>query len=169
DEETVDALIDQGRRWLDAGALQLVIEARESACGVGLFDQDGHFNPAYADRFVDAFGHEILMFEAPNKASQFALLNYFGREVHLCNVRLEESLRVEIYRRGLHSDAFAQENLRPYKRALTMLEVRWNKVDCGIEGNRGDLLSLSPELPCCCASTHGHARACCHYWGWQSG
>ena len=123
DDETIDALIDQGRRWLDAGALQLVIEARESACGVGLFDQNGHFNPAYADRFVDAFGHEILMFEAPNKASQFALLNYFGREVHLCNVRLEELLRVEIYRRGLHSDAFAKENLRPHKRALAGLEV----------------------------------------------
>jgi phosphosulfolactate synthase len=33
--------------------------------------------------------------------------------VHLCNVRLEELLRVEIYRRGLHSDAFGQKNLRP--------------------------------------------------------
>jgi phosphosulfolactate synthase len=53
------------------------------------------------------------MFEAPNKPSQFALLNHLGREVHLCNVRLEELLRVEIYRRGLHSDAFAKENLRP--------------------------------------------------------
>jgi phosphosulfolactate synthase len=28
-------------------------------------------------------------------------------------VRLEELLRVEIYRRGLHSDAFGRENLRP--------------------------------------------------------
>jgi phosphosulfolactate synthase len=53
------------------------------------------------------------MFEAPNKPSQFALLNHFGREVHLCNVRLEELLRVEIYRRGLHSDAFGHTNLRP--------------------------------------------------------
>jgi phosphosulfolactate synthase len=33
--------------------------------------------------------------------------------VRLCNVRLEELLRVEIYRRGLHSDAFGKENLRP--------------------------------------------------------
>ena len=53
------------------------------------------------------------MFEAPNKSSQFALLNHFGRDVHLCNVRLEELLRVEIYRRGLHSDAFGRTNLRP--------------------------------------------------------
>jgi phosphosulfolactate synthase len=33
--------------------------------------------------------------------------------VRLCNVRLEELLRVEIYRRGLHSDAFGMDNLRP--------------------------------------------------------
>jgi phosphosulfolactate synthase len=114
-DDTMESLIEQGRDWLDAGALQLVIEARESACGVGLFDAEGHFNPEYADRFVEVFGHDVVMFEAPNKSSQFALLNHFGREVHLCNVRLEELLRVEIYRRGLHSDAFAKENLRPRK------------------------------------------------------
>ena len=121
DEDTVESLIEQGRRWLDAGALQLVIEARESACGVGLFDGEGKFNPAYADRFVEAFGHELVMFEAPNKPSQFTLLDHFGREVHLCNVRLEELLRVEIYRRGLHSDAFAKDNLRPRKTEIAEL------------------------------------------------
>lgn len=113
DEDEVAALIDQGKRWLDAGALQLVVEARESAKGVGLFDGEGNFNAAFADGFAEAFGHEVVMFEAPNKSSQFALLDHFGRSVHLCNVRLEELLRVEIYRRGLHSDAFAKENLRP--------------------------------------------------------
>ncbi len=112
-EDTVGQLIDQGRRWLDAGALQLVVEARESARGVGLFNDAGDFNPGFADRFVAAFSLKTVMFEAPNKPSQFALLNHFGREVHLCNVRLEEVLRVEIYRRGLHSDAFGQEKLRP--------------------------------------------------------
>jgi phosphosulfolactate synthase len=111
--DTVEALIDQGKRWLDAGAVQLVVEARESAKGVGLFDDNENFNAAFADRFVGAFGHDRLMFEAPNKSSQFVLLDHFGRQVHLCNVRLEELLRVEIYRRGLHSDAFAKENLRP--------------------------------------------------------
>ena len=112
-EDTVGQLIEQGKRWLGAGGLQLVVEARESAQGVGLFDDQGNFNSAYADRFASAFGFGIVMFEAPNKPSQFALLDHFGREVHLCNVRLEELLRVEIYRRGLHSDAFAKSNLRP--------------------------------------------------------
>jgi phosphosulfolactate synthase len=112
--QVVERLIEQGRRWLEAGALQLVVEARESAMGVGLFDGKGNLNISFADRFVDEFGHGIIMFEAPNKQSQFALLDHFGCEVHLCNVRLEELLRVEIYRRGLHSDAFCKDNLRPH-------------------------------------------------------
>jgi len=106
-------LIAQGRRWLDAGARELVVEARESAQGVGLFDAAGNFSGVLADRFAHEFGLETLMFEAPTKPSQFALLDHFGPHVRLCNVRLEELLRVEIYRRGLHSDAFCKENLRP--------------------------------------------------------
>jgi phosphosulfolactate synthase len=112
-KNVVQSLINQGRKWLEAGALQLVVEGRESAKGVGLFNDEGKMNKSYADRFVKAFGHDVVMFEAPNKPSQFALLDHFGRDVHLCNVRLEEVLRVEIYRRGLHSDAFGKKNLRP--------------------------------------------------------
>jgi phosphosulfolactate synthase len=115
--DVVDGLIEQGRRWLDAGAQELVIEARESAKGVGVFDADGNFDPALADRFARAFGLEVTVFEAPNKPSQFALLDHFGPHVRLSNVRLEELLRVEIYRRGLHSDAFQRENLRPARPA----------------------------------------------------
>jgi phosphosulfolactate synthase len=111
--DVVQQLVDQGKRWLDAGALELVVEARESARDVGLFDANGNFNSAYAERFVEAFGIKTLSFEAPNKPSQFMLLNHFGPAVRVCNVRLEELLRVEIYRRGLHSDAFLHDNLRP--------------------------------------------------------
>lgn len=112
-DRTAVHLVEQGWRWLDAGAVQLVVEGRESAVGVGLFDDAGNFNASLADRFAEEFGLETVCFEAPNKPSQFALLDHFGPEVHLCNVRLEEILRVEIYRRGLHSDAFGKDNLRP--------------------------------------------------------
>lgn len=121
-DRTLSAWIEQGKEWLDAGAVQLVVEARESARGVGLFDQNGHLNTSYAERFVDAFGFDTVVFEAPNKPSQFALLNHFGRDVHLCNVRLEELLRVEIYRRGLHSDAFGHTNLRPVSPAVFAIQ-----------------------------------------------
>jgi phosphosulfolactate synthase len=111
-----DELIEKGRRWLEAGAVRLVIEARESAEDVGLFSEPGRFDARQAERFVQAFGLETVLFEAPDKASQFALISHFGPSVQLGNVRLEEVLRVEIYRRGLHSDAFGQDNLRPSPR-----------------------------------------------------
>jgi len=113
--DVVAELIDQGKRWIDAGAAEIVVEARESAMGVGLFDGEGKLNTYFAERFADAFGFASVVFEAPNKQSQFALLNHFGRDVRLSNVRLEELLRVEIYRRGLHSDAFSKSNLRPVR------------------------------------------------------
>lgn len=113
----IGELIDQGRQWLDAGASELIVEARESARGVGLFDLAGDLNRSFADRFAEAFGLGVVTFEAPNKPSQFALLDHFGSRVRLSNVRLEELLRVEIYRRGLHSDAFGKDNLRPRARS----------------------------------------------------
>ncbi len=111
--EVVEELVLKGHRWLEAGAEELVIEARESAQGVGLFDERGRFNGALADTFANAFGLDAITFEAPTKPSQFALLDHFGPAVRLCNVRLEEVLRVEIYRRGLHSDAFGKRQLAP--------------------------------------------------------
>jgi phosphosulfolactate synthase len=111
--DVVDGLIGRAQEWLDAGARQIVVEARESARGVGLFDEQGTLNAAFAERFVRAFGLATVVFEAPEKRSQFALLDHFGNAVLLSNVRLEELLRVEIYRRGLHADAFGRPNLRP--------------------------------------------------------
>jgi phosphosulfolactate synthase len=65
------------------------------------------------------FGEEKTVYEAPIKKSQFALMDFFGPRVFLGNIRLEEVLRVEIYRRGLHSDAFQRENLRPRGPSVT--------------------------------------------------
>jgi phosphosulfolactate synthase len=105
--------IVEGLSWLEAGADRLVIEARESARGVGLFDVNERLNADLADKLVAGLGLERLVFEAPTKVSQFALLDHYGHDVQLSNVRLEELLRVEIYRRGLHADAFSKEKLRP--------------------------------------------------------
>jgi phosphosulfolactate synthase len=107
DAQEVDGLVELGRRWLGVGARALVVEGRESARDVGLFGEDGTANLSYAERFVEAFGFEQVIFEAPTKQSQFTLLRHFGSDVRLANVRLDELLRVEIYRYGLHSDAFA--------------------------------------------------------------
>jgi phosphosulfolactate synthase len=113
DEAAISRLLEEGRRWLGAGASRLIVEARESASQIGLFGPDGELDVALAERFAQAFGLEVVVFEAPTKASQFALLAHFGPQVRLSNVPLDELLRVEIYRRGLHSDAFANPRLRP--------------------------------------------------------
>jgi len=113
DSAGLSELIDEGNRWLEAGARRLVIEARESASDIGLFDAQGKLAAAHAERFVDAFGLQLLVFEAPTKSSQFALIEHFGPLVQLGNLPMDEVLRVETYRRGLHSDAFANARLRP--------------------------------------------------------
>lgn len=119
-EEVLDRLLRLGWDWLEAGASELVIEARESAQGVGIFGTDGTPRFDFADRIVEAFGIDKVVFEAPDKRSQFALLSHFGPPVNLSNVRLEEVLRIEIYRRGLHSDAYGEPMLRPDR--VTVLE-----------------------------------------------
>ncbi len=119
DDATVDGLVRRGQQWLEAGAVELVIEGRESADEIGIFRKGGVLNAELADRLAEAFGLAHTVFEAPTKSSQFALLNHFGPQVRLGNVRLEEVLRVEIYRRGLHSDAFLQPRLRPRARGLS--------------------------------------------------
>lgn len=115
-QQHVEEAISAGKRWLHAGATRLIIEARESGQAIGLFDYAGTLNTTFADAFAQAFGLDQITFEAPTKASQFALLSHFGKQVRISNVRLEELLRVEIFRRGLHSDAFALPQLRPQTR-----------------------------------------------------
>jgi len=104
-----EQLVERGHRWLTAGAKQIVVEGRESAQGIGLFDETGRLNTDFAETFVSAWGIATTVFEAPTKRSQFDLLTHFGNDVNLSNVRMEEILRVEIYRRGLHADSFYRE------------------------------------------------------------
>ena len=56
---------------------------------VGVFGEKGEFNPVAADRFAEAYGLDVAVYEAPTKPSQFAFLNHFGPDVHLSNVRIE--------------------------------------------------------------------------------
>jgi phosphosulfolactate synthase len=111
--ETVQHLIDQGDRWLNAGAMQLATESHSPGHATGVFDAKGQFNPSFADRLVRAFGLEMVTFAAPDPAAQIAILDHFGRDAHICNVRLEDLLVVESFRRGLQTTAFLSERLHP--------------------------------------------------------
>ncbi|MEN9582304.1 MAG: hypothetical protein RL641_258 [Candidatus Parcubacteria bacterium] len=108
DTGTLDKQINTGKSWLDQGAQYIVIEALESAHNVGIFDTDGNLISKVVDQILKAFNNnfENLVFEAPTKSSQFQLIDYLGEKVILSNIRLEEILRVHIYRLGLHSKSF---------------------------------------------------------------
>jgi phosphosulfolactate synthase len=113
--DALEQLISEGKQWLDAGALELAVKASNRGDGSGLFDckDDGTFRDVMADRLAHEFGLTVVMFKTATNASQFAFLDHFGPQVRLSNVRLEDLLRVEIYRRALHCDAFASEKARP--------------------------------------------------------
>jgi phosphosulfolactate synthase len=107
-EETLRGQVEVAKQWIDNGARYIVIEAKEDAVDVGLFDESGNLQRKLADSLVHQFGSNInlLQFEAPTKKSQFQLIDHFGSEIKVSNVRLEEIARVQIYRLGLHPKAF---------------------------------------------------------------
>lgn len=109
-EQNLGDLLDKTKQWLDAGAEEIVVEAKESAQDVGLFDKQGKIDFGAAEKFLEVAQGDfsLIQFEAPTKASQFALIDHFGPRIQLSNVRLDELLRVEIYRHGLHSQSFQQ-------------------------------------------------------------
>jgi len=94
---------------LDAGALQLVVEARESAAGVGLFDDAGRFNAAYADQ-SRTLSPGRGVFEAPTKPSQFRCWTTLAGKCTCATCDWRSCCEWNLPR-ALHSDAFEKENL----------------------------------------------------------
>jgi len=85
-------------RWLDAGAQAIVVEARESAQQVGLFDASGG-STSRRRRHLPPLRDGRTIFEAPNKRSQFDSSATLATRCTSATSGAEV-LRVEIYRRG---------------------------------------------------------------------
>jgi phosphosulfolactate synthase len=85
-----------------AGASYVIIEARESGIGVGIFDRSGHVRPRLFEALVTAIVEpEHVIWEAPLHEQQAFLIRALGPEVNLGNVRPEDALVLEALRRGL--------------------------------------------------------------------
>jgi phosphosulfolactate synthase len=85
-----------------AGATYVVIEARESGFGVGIFDRSGHVRPRLFEALVTALDDaQHVIWEAPLHEQQAFLIHALGPEVNLGNVRPEDVLVLEALRRGL--------------------------------------------------------------------
>src|SRR5919109_1662438 len=109
-------------RELDAGADQVILEARESGT-VGIYDRAGAPAAEMIQRIVERAGRDRLVFEAPRKEQQLWMVRALGPEVNLGNVAPEEALSLATLRTGLRGDTFGEMHLhglgqlRPFRRA----------------------------------------------------
>lgn len=90
---------------LAAGADYVIVEARESG-NVGIFQANGEPDRAFLrDAHIAAGANgSRLIWEAPRKEQQVALLETLGLHVNLGNIATGDVLSVETLRRGLRGD-----------------------------------------------------------------
>jgi phosphosulfolactate synthase len=95
--------VEQIERDLDAGAWKVIAEARESGTA-GIYRADGEVRSGLIDEIAHAVDPERMIFEAPLKAQQVWLLEFFGSECNLGNIAPSDVLSLETLRLGLRSD-----------------------------------------------------------------
>lgn len=102
-----EQLAAQAQADLENGVEFVVIEARESGRGVGIFDQQGEVNTPLFEKLTSQIDRpEKLIWEAPQKKQQTLLINHFGPNVNLGNVAPSDLLGLEALRMGLRWDTY---------------------------------------------------------------
>jgi phosphosulfolactate synthase len=92
---------------LEAGAVKVIVEGRESGTGAGIFSAAGLVKTDELEQIVTELADPTrLMWEAPLKSQQAVLIARFGPNVSLGNIPPAEVLAVEALRRGLRGDTF---------------------------------------------------------------
>ncbi|MFC2168962.1 phosphosulfolactate synthase [Acidobacteriota bacterium] len=97
---------------MDTGALKVIIEAREAGKGVGIFDQQGKIKEDEVDSIISGVEDvNCLIWEAPLKNQQQALILRLGPNVNLGNIPSDEILALEALRQGVRGDTLKREYL----------------------------------------------------------
>ncbi len=91
---------------LAMGVSWVIIEARESGQGIGIFDNQGGVIEEKLNQLNQSVPQEKLIWEAPLKKQQARLINKFGPNVNLGNIPPTEALALEALRIGLRSDTW---------------------------------------------------------------
>lgn len=92
---------------LEAGAALVIVEGRESGECAGIYEDSGKLRDAIVDQLaahLPASALSKVMWEAPKKSQQTALIQRFGNQVNLGNIAPSDVLSVECLRRGLRAD-----------------------------------------------------------------
>jgi len=98
---------------MESGAFKVIIEAREAGKGVGIYDQEGKVREDEMENIIAGVKDlNCLIWEAPIKNQQQALILRFGSNVNLGNIPQEEALTLEALRRGLRGDTLKKAYLK---------------------------------------------------------
>ncbi|ABS70267.1 Phosphosulfolactate synthase (plasmid) [Xanthobacter versatilis] len=103
-------LAEQALQDLECGAAWVIVEARESGHGIGIYDNAGALKDGFLEEIASLMGKSTdrLIWEAPQKDQQAALVRRFGANVSLGNVAAREALALEALRSGLHYETLSQ-------------------------------------------------------------
>jgi phosphosulfolactate synthase len=101
--ETIAATVNED---LMAGASWVIIEARESGTGIGIYDPNGAILSEKLEALRKSLPPDRIIWEAPQKNQQAGLINVFGPNVNLGNVPATEVMALEALRQGLRSDTW---------------------------------------------------------------
>ncbi len=94
------------------GAFKVIIEAREAGKGVGIFDTEGKVKNEEIDNIIAGVKDtDCLIWEAPLKNQQQALILRLGLNVNLGNIPGDEVLALEALRQGVRGDTLKKAYL----------------------------------------------------------
>lgn len=101
----INQLLETLEADLYAGASYVIVEARESG-NVGVFSKSGEVDQEFLHQVTGLAGEQAkrLIWEAPQKHQQVAMLQELGLDVNLGNIAPAEILSLEALRRGLRGD-----------------------------------------------------------------
>ena len=105
-EELADLILQD----LYFGAEYVIMDARESGREVGIFDQDGDLKLEEFNKILSLVGQkaEKVIWEAPLKKQQAALINQMGPNANLGNVSPMDVLSLESLRLGLQYESLRE-------------------------------------------------------------
>ena len=107
-QPSAETLAEQALGDLENGAAWVIVEARESGRGIGIYDEKGGVRASFLGRMIDLIGDQAsrLIWEAPLHPQQAYLVGYFGANVSLGNIAPQDCLALEALRCGLRFETF---------------------------------------------------------------
>ena len=100
--------IQQIKSDIEAGADYVTIEARESGIGIGPYDEQGKVKEPFVEKIANQVIIKKIIWEAPLKPQQVWLINRFGPNPNLGNIKPTEVVPLETLRLGLRGDTMTK-------------------------------------------------------------